>query len=171
MFSLNHLAAGAALVCAALAPAHAQQAFPATLTGHAVMPALTVIPAPADAPADLVPRWQKPPPPARESWAWWMVLSAYSPHRHQPVFDGQPAGATPASSAWPMVQLLGSSPRQRRRRQGQFARFHAVPEPLHRGISRAASSPKTVFLHDPDKKVPSASRRKARKRYLTGAEF
>jgi len=32
-------------------PAHAEQEFPATLRGHAVLPARTFIPAPADAPA------------------------------------------------------------------------------------------------------------------------
>jgi hypothetical protein len=34
-------------------PAAAQTAFPATLAGHAVLPALSLIPAPQDAPADL----------------------------------------------------------------------------------------------------------------------
>ena len=34
-------------------PAAAQTAFPATLAGHAVLPALSLIPAPKDAPADL----------------------------------------------------------------------------------------------------------------------
>ena len=89
MFSLNHLAAGAALVCAALAPAHAQQAFPATLTGHAVMPALTVIPAPADAPPTCATLASSPPPSA-----WKAGLGdgfvCLPPHGHQPAFDGQP---------------------------------------------------------------------------------
>ena len=43
-------ALGAALLCAAATPAIAQQAYPATLAGHAVMPALTVVAAPKDAP-------------------------------------------------------------------------------------------------------------------------
>ncbi|HPH15101.1 MAG TPA: glycerophosphodiester phosphodiesterase, partial [Burkholderiaceae bacterium] len=34
-------------------PVSAQQAYPATLAGHAVLPALTLIAAPGDAPADL----------------------------------------------------------------------------------------------------------------------
>jgi len=41
------------LVTAATMPAVAQTAFPATLAGHAVMPAMSLIKAPADAPADL----------------------------------------------------------------------------------------------------------------------
>ena len=46
--------AAAALLAAASLPAVtlAQQAYPATLAGHAVMPALTLIEAPADAPAE-----------------------------------------------------------------------------------------------------------------------
>ena len=47
--------AGAALALAAgfASPALADQAFPATLAGHAMIPAATYIPTPADAPADL----------------------------------------------------------------------------------------------------------------------
>lgn len=37
--------------CAAL-PAHAQDAFPAVLAGHAYLPAFTLVPPPADAPRD-----------------------------------------------------------------------------------------------------------------------
>src|SRR5262245_22565476 len=43
-------AAVAALVAA---PALAQQAYPATLAGHAILPAASFIPAPKDAPQDL----------------------------------------------------------------------------------------------------------------------
>ena len=51
MSRLSQIAACAALLCAT--PAIAQQAYPATLAGHAVLPALTVIAAPKDAPQDL----------------------------------------------------------------------------------------------------------------------
>ncbi|MBW8461319.1 MAG: glycerophosphodiester phosphodiesterase, partial [Acidovorax sp.] len=54
MSRFSALAACAALACAAASPsAIAQQAYPATLAGHAVLPAFTVIPAPKDAPQDL----------------------------------------------------------------------------------------------------------------------
>lgn len=33
-------------------PGHAQQEFPATLTGHAILPAASFLAAPADAPTD-----------------------------------------------------------------------------------------------------------------------
>jgi hypothetical protein len=47
------LAGSAFALIAAATPAHADQAFPATLAGHAMIPAATYIQAPADAPADL----------------------------------------------------------------------------------------------------------------------
>ena len=54
MSRLSDLAACALLACTATTPAAiAQQAFPATLAGHAVLPALTVVAAPKDAPQDL----------------------------------------------------------------------------------------------------------------------
>ena len=43
MSRLSQIAACAALLCAAATPAIAQQAYPATLAGHAVLPALTVM--------------------------------------------------------------------------------------------------------------------------------
>ena len=53
MFSLSRIAACAALACTAFSAAQAQQAFPATLAGHAVLPAQSFVAAPKDAPADL----------------------------------------------------------------------------------------------------------------------
>ena len=54
-FSLSLSATLAAWACAAsaLAQGAAPQAFPATLAGHAVLPAQSFIAAPQDAPADL----------------------------------------------------------------------------------------------------------------------
>ncbi len=47
------LLAGVALAFALTTGAHADQTYPATLTGHAVMPAESFLTMPADAPADL----------------------------------------------------------------------------------------------------------------------
>ena len=92
-FSLNRLAASVALACVALSPAftaHAQQAFPATLAGHAVMPALTVIPAPADAPADLRHAGKFTTAQRVEKLGAVMGLSAGRPTGISLPFDGQP---------------------------------------------------------------------------------
>ena len=53
MFRPSSLAVCTALLCAVSSSAFAQQTYPATLAGHAVLPALTFIDAPKDAPQDL----------------------------------------------------------------------------------------------------------------------
>ena len=54
LFSFLTLSTAVALaVTLAALPLHAQTAFPATLTGHVVMPATSLIAAPADASEDL----------------------------------------------------------------------------------------------------------------------
>ena len=53
MFRTALMAGVAASLLAFSQPASAQQEYPATLTGHAVLPAGSFLPAPADAPADL----------------------------------------------------------------------------------------------------------------------
>ena len=79
--------------------AHAQQAFPATLAGHAVMPALTVIPAPADAPADL-----------RQMHHHWNGIG--------------PAGAPPRAGR---TRPRGITPRERAAPRGAGARWTLSP--------------------------------------------
>ena len=172
LLSLNRLAACAALACAAWSPAHAQQAFPATLAGHAVMPAMTVVAAPADAPADLrhagkfttAQRVEKPGAVAG--------LSAGRPTGIGLPFDGQPLQGhsgikrMPDGSFWLLTDngagskanspdfMLHLSHYQVDFKSGQFSRQ------------------KTIFLHDPDKKVPfRITQEGTDKRYLTGADF
>ena len=172
LLSLNRLAACAALACAAWSPAHAQQAFPATLAGHAVMPAMTVIAAPSDAPADLrhagkfttAQRVEKPGAVAG--------LSAGRPTGIGLPFDGQPLQGhsgikrMPDGSFWLLTDngagskanspdfMLHLSHYQVDFKSGQFSRQ------------------KTIFLHDPDKKVPfRITQEGTDKRYLTGADF
>ena len=174
-FSLNRLATSVALACVALSPAltaHAQQAFPATLAGHAVMPAMTVIAAPSDAPADLrhagkfttAQRVEKPGAVAG--------LSAGRPTGIGLPFDGQPLQGhsgikrMPDGSFWLLTDngagskanspdfMLHLSHYQVDFKSGQFSRQ------------------KTIFLHDPDKKVPfRITQEGTDKRYLTGADF
>ncbi len=172
MFSLNHLAAGAALVYAALAPAHAQQAFPATLTGHAVMPALTVIPAPADAPADLRHAGKFTTAQRVEKLGSVMGLSAGRPTGISLPFDGQPVQGHSGikrmadGSYWLLTD------------NGAGSKANSSDFMLHLSHytvdfqSGQFNRQKTVFLHDPDKKVPfRITQEGTDKRYLTGADF
>jgi len=54
MFHQTVLASAFTLACIALSPSlQAQTAYPATLAGHAVLPAQSYLPVPKDAPADL----------------------------------------------------------------------------------------------------------------------
>ena len=172
MFSLNHLAAGAALVCAALAPAHAQQAFPATLTGHAVMPALSVIPAPADAPADLRHAGKFTTAQRVEKLGSVMGLSAGRPTGISLPFDGQPVQGHSGikrmadGSFWLLTD------------NGAGSKANSPDFMLHLSHytvdfqSGQFNRQKTVFLHDPDKKVPfRITQEGTDKRYLTGADF
>lgn len=172
MFSLNHLAAGAALVSAALAPAHAQQAFPATLTGHAVMPALSVIPAPADAPAELRHAGKFTTAQRVEKMGSVMGLSAGRPTGISLPFDGQPVQGHSGikrmadGSFWLLTD------------NGAGSKANSPDFMLHLSHytvdfqSGQFSRQKTVFLHDPDKKVPfRITQEGTDKRYLTGADF
>ena len=172
MFSLNHLAAGAALVCAALAPAQAQQAFPARLTGHAVMPALTVIPAPADAPADLRHAGKFTTAQRVEKLGSVMGLSAGRPTGISLPFDGQPVQGHSGikrmadGSFWLLTD------------NGAGSKANSPDFMLHLSHytvdfqSGQFNRQKTVFLHDPDKKVPfRITQEGTDKRYLTGADF
>ena len=172
MFSLNHLAAGAALVCAALAPAQAQQALPATLTGHAVMAALTVIPAPADAPADLRHAGKFTTAQRVEKLGSVMGLSAGRPTGISLPFDGQPVQGHSGikrmadGSFWLLTD------------NGAGSKANSPDFMLHLSHytvdfqSGQFNRQKTVFLHDPDKKVPfRITQEGTDKRYLTGADF
>ena len=172
MCSLNHLAAGAALGCAALAPAHAQQAFPATLTGHAVMPALSVIPAPADAPADLRHAGTFTTAQRVEKLGSVMGLSAGRPTGISLPFDGQPVQGHSGikrmadGSFWLLTD------------NGAGSKANSPDFMLHLSHytvdfqSGQFNRQKTVFLHDPDKKVPfRITQEGTDKRYLTGADF
>ncbi len=174
-FSLNRLAASVALACVALSPAftaHAQQAFPATLAGHAVMPALTVIPAPADAPADLRHAGKFTTAQRVEKLGSVMGLSAARPTGISLPFDGQPVQGHSGikrmadGSFWLLTD------------NGAGSKANSPDFMLHLSHytvdfqSGQFSRQKTVFLHDPDKKVPfRITQEGTDKRYLTGADF
>ena len=174
-FSLNRLAASVALACVALSPAftaHAQQAFPATLAGHAVMAALTVIPAPADAPADLRHAGKFTTAQRVEKLGSVMGVSAGRPTGISLPFDGQPVQGHSGikrmadGSFWLLTD------------NGAGSKANSPDFMLHLSHytvdfqSGQFNRQKTVFLHDPDKKVPfRITQEGTDKRYLTGADF
>ena len=174
-FSLNRLAASVALACVALSPAftaHAQQAFPATLAGHAVMPALTVIPAPADAPADLRHAGKFTTAQRVEKLGSVMGLSAGRPTGISLPFDGQPVQGHSGikrmadGSFWLLTD------------NGAGSKANSPDFMLHLSHytvdfkSGQFNRLKTLFLHDPDKKIPfRITHEGTDKRYLTGADF
>lgn len=174
-FSLNRRAASVALACVALSPAftvHAQQAFPATLAGHAVMPAMTVIAAPADAPADLRHAGKFTTAQRVEKLGSVAGLSAGRPTGIGLPFDGQPLQGHSGikrmadGSFWVLTD------------NGAGSKANSPDFMLHLSHytvdfkSGQFSRQKTIFLHDPDKKVPfRITQEGTEKRYLTGADF
>ena len=162
----------AALLCAVSFPTTAQQPYPATLAGHAVLPALTFIAAPPDAPQDLQVSGKFTTPRRVDAIGAVMGRSG-----------GRPTGVTLPFQGQPLQGHSGI----RRMADGSFWLL------TDNGAGSKANSPdfmlhlshytvdfkaghfhrlKTVFLHDPDKKVPfRITHEGTEQRYLTGADF
>jgi len=174
MSRLSTLAACALLVCAAASStaALAQQAYPATLAGHAVMPAMTLVPAPKDAPQDLQVSGKFTTPKRVETLGSVEGLSGGRPTGISLPFAGQPLQGHSGikrmadGSFWILTD------------NGAGAKANSPDFMLHLShysvdfkagqFNRLA----TVFLHDPDKKVPfRITHEGTDKRYLTGADF
>jgi hypothetical protein len=163
----------AAALCALLsAPALAQQEFPATLAGHVVMPALSLVPAPADAPADL------------------KVAGKYVSGVRVEAIGSVPglSGGRPTGISLPFDgQALQGHSGIKRMADGTFWVI------ADNGFGTKLNSPdamlfmsryrmnwdkgeverlETTFFRDPDKKVPFRIVHEGTKeRYLTGADF
>ncbi|MBX9944980.1 MAG: esterase-like activity of phytase family protein [Reyranella sp.] len=178
------IAAAAVLALAAQASAQtqtsAQTKYPATLEGHAILPAMTVIPAPADAPQEL------------------QISGRYAAPGNQRVDTPESVPATSALSDRAAPRPTGASfplkgqPVQgmsgiRNLRDGTFLTlsdngfgskanspdallmFHVVkPDWKNGGVERVS----TMFLSDPDRKVPfRIVNENTPRRYLTGGDF
>jgi len=182
MTSLSFATACAALVCAAALPAHAQNtipapapsaaAFTATLAGHAVLPARSFIAAPADAPADL--RTSGKFTTARRVDAVGTVQgqSAGRPTGVSLPFEGQPAQGhsgikrMPDGTFWILTDN-GAGAKANSPDFMLYLNHYAVD--FQSGEFKRL---KTVFLHDPDRKVPfRIAEEGTKQRYLTGADF
>lgn len=163
-----------------LTPVQAQTAFPATLAGHAALPATTFMAAPKDAPASLQTSGKYTTPDGRREdrlnvIAGTSFLSAKDAPRPTGIslpFQGQPVQgfsgikAMKDGSYWVLTDNgYGSKANS----ADAMLVFHRVlPDWKSGSVKRL----QTVFLHDPQKKVPFLIVNEGtNKRYLTGADF
>ncbi len=152
--------------------AQAQSAYPATLTGHAVLPAKTFITAPKDAPADLQVSGKFTTGQRVEAIGTVEGKSAGRPTGVSLPFKGQAVQGHSGikrmadGSYW----LLTDNGAGSKANSPDFALF------LNRYAVDFKSGEfkrlQTVFLHDPDKKVPFRIVHEGTKqRYLTGSDY
>lgn len=176
---LPQLLAGAALSCLTLATAAAaEDRFPARLAGHAALPALTLIAPPADAPRDLwmagkfTGKTRNEAPMSVEG----DVGKAYGGHRTGIAlpFIGQPVQGMSGfamnrapDGSW--ITLTDNGFGAKANSPDAMLFFHRMAPDFAAGtVTRAG----TVFLRDPDHKVPFRIANEATEsRYLTGADF
>jgi len=163
----------AALMAAAPASVLAQTQQPATLAGHAVLPAQTFINMPADAPADLRVSGKFTNAMVRNE-----LLGSFEgrssgrgtgvrlPFKGQPVQGHSGIKKMPDGTYWVLTDN-GFGSKANSPDAALFLSHYKIDWDNGR-INRA----KTVFLHDPDKKVPfRIVHEGSNKRYLTGSDF
>jgi hypothetical protein len=172
----------AAVIAASLAalPAVAQQQFPATLAGHAFLPATTFMPAPADAPAFLHSSGKFTGAPAQrvsgigalEGTSFLSAAKAprgtghYLPAAGQPV-QGFSGIKTMAGGEYLVLTDNGFGGKANS--PDAMLMFHRVKPDWTTG---RVLLQETLFLHDPDHKVPFVIVTEATAtRYLTGSDF
>ena len=172
-YRLSAIAAAWMVVCATGAlQVQAQNAFPATLAGHAVLPAMTLIPAPKDAPFDLQvsgkfttgQRVEKIG--SVEGQSAGRPTSVFLPFKGQPVQGHSGIKRMADGSFWILTD------------NGAGSKANSPDFMLHLNHYKVDFKTgefkrlNTVFLHDPDKKVPFRIVHEGTKqRYLTGSDF
>lgn len=157
---------------AVLAQAPAAGVFPATLAGHVVMPAKSFVAAPKDAPQDLQVSGKFTNGQRTEALGTVEGMSAGRPTGVSLPFKGQPLQGHSGikkmadGSFWILTD------------NGFGAKANSPDSMLylnHYKVDFKAGTMKkleTVFLHDPDKKVPfRVVHEGTKKRYLTGSDF
>ena len=161
-----------ALTTAAWLPAQAQTEYPATLAGHAVMPARSFVPAPANASTDLKVSGKFTTGQRVEAIGSVPGQSAGRPTGLGLPFPGQPLQGhsgikrMPDGSYWVLTDNGAGS----KSNSPDFMLYlsHYQIDFAAGGVKRLA----TIFLHDPDKKVPfRIANEGTRERYLNGADF
>ena len=170
MLALRLCSALAALLVAA--PALAQQEYPATLAGHAILPAESFIDAPADAPADLKISGKYTTGKRVDAVGAVKGLSNGRPTGVSVPFKGQPVQGhsgikrMPDGSFW-IITDNGFGSKANSPDAMLFLNHYKID--WEKGAFERLG---TIFLHDPDKKVPFRIVHEATdKRYLTGADL
>jgi hypothetical protein len=172
----------AAIVAASLAAvsAQAQQQFPATLAGHAFLPAATFVPAPADAPAFLHSSGKFTGAPGQrvtgigtlEGTSFLSDAKAPRGTGHFLPAAGQPVQGFSGIKTGPNGEYLVLTDNGFGGKGNSYdamLMFHRVKPDWTTGRVQLVE---TLFLHDPDRKVPFATvGETTEKRYLTGADF
>ncbi len=172
--SRHSLLASAALALVALASsgAHADQTYPATLSGHAVLPAESFIGMPADAPEDLKTSGKYTTGKRVEAIGTVEGKSGGRPTGVSVPFKGQPrqghsgVKVMPDGTFWILTD------------NGFGSKANSPDSALYLNrykidwATGAFEPVETVFLTDPDKKVPfRIVHDGTEKRYLTGSDF
>ena len=156
----------------AATPAFADAEFPATLAGHAILPADTFIAPPADAPADLQISGKFTGAARTDAIGTVMGLSAGRPTGLSVPFRGQPvqghSGIRRMADGTYWVLTDNGFGNKRNSPDAMLFLSHYRFDFEKGTIERIA----TVFLSDPDKKVPfRIANEGTERRYLTGADF
>ena len=180
--SIGLAVVAAALLVAAVPPgmARGQTQFPAVLAGHAIMPAATFVPPPADAPESLAVSGKYAAPDGRRRDAAGSVpgtsfvsdRSAARPTGINLPFSGQPvqgfSGIKRAKDGTFWV-LTDNGFGNKRNSPDAMLMLHRLRLDWARG---AADRLETMFLHDPDRLIPFLVVNEAtRTRYLTGSDL
>ncbi len=153
-------------------PALAQQEFPATLAGHAILPAQSFIDAPADAPVDLKTSGKYTTGKRVDAPGSVMGKSNDRPTGVAMPFKGQPAQGHSgikrmADGSFWIITDNGFGARANSPDSMLYLNHYKID--WEKGAFERVA---TIFLHDPDKKVPfRIVHEGTEKRYLTGADF
>ena len=149
-----------------------QQSFPATLSGHAILPAESFISAPVDAPVDLKTSGKYTTLKRVDALATVMGKSAERDTGVKLPFKGQPRQGhsgikTMADGTFWVLTDNGFGARNNSADSMLYLNQYRID------WDKGAFKPlKTIFLHDPDRKVPfRIVHEGTKKRYLTGADF
>ena len=174
------IAAAAAAMILACGPAIAQTKYPALLEGQSVLPAMTLVPPPADAPAELQVSGRFAGPPGQridtpESVPGISALSDKAAPRPTGIslpFKGQPVQGLSGIKKLgdgTFIVVTDNGFGSKANSPDAMLMFHVVKPDWKSGAIERVS---TTFLHDPDRKVPfRIVNEHSAKRYLTGSDF